>query len=76
MLGVTHLVEQLESIDLFDTTNISLHRILQDEAESIEITNQIKLLDRLIDQIREHNLIGSEKHIQLVNLMKSEILTP
>jgi hypothetical protein len=76
MLGVTHLVEQLESIDLFDTTNISLHRILQDEAEAIEITNQIKLLDRLIDQIREHNLIGSEKHIQLVNLMKSEILTP
>jgi len=76
MLGVTHLVEQLESIDLFDTTNISLHRILQDEAETIEITNQIKLLDRLIDQIREHNLIGSEKHIQLVNLMKSEILTP
>ncbi len=76
MLGVTHLVEQLESIDLFDTTNISLHRILQDEAEAIEIENQIKLLDHLITQIQESNLIGADRYLQLINLTKSQILTP
>lgn len=76
MLGVTHLVQQLESISLLDTTNIGLHRILEDEAESIEIENQIKLLESIIAKAEGLRKLDPEVNItvdQLIQLIQDEL---